>query len=91
MTQIFVNLLNSLKKANAAAKQKMAEKNGFSTPEEFEKYLLKQIKRKLKTEVGRVEVTKPLTKEELKLAKKVKVKAYVKPKTKTLVDKVKVK
>jgi len=42
--QVFENLLEQYKRANQGAKQKLAEKNGFGTKEEYLKYLEIQVK-----------------------------------------------
>lgn len=43
MSKIFERLLQDFKRANTAAKEKMAAKFGYETVEEFEKAILKQI------------------------------------------------
>ena len=39
MSKLFENLLEQYKRANQGAKQKLAEKNGFNTKEEYLAYL----------------------------------------------------
>lgn len=56
MSKILQKVLQDFKRGNTAAKQRMATKFGFSTPEKFHEYLLKEIGDKA-TEVSEPKVT----------------------------------
>jgi len=71
MSKIFEKLLEDFKKANLAAKEKLAAKYGFSSTSEYLKYLESQIA--VDTALVEVKTTTPKTKKKTKVVERITV------------------